>query len=149
MPILRLLDNRYYTRFSVALLDLAITVVHVAGDLGQLDISTVVNTSPQDILTADEKDVPRRRMLRAGNDDEDERAISIPSLTTITETAKKIPGASTVAEVAKKLPGASLVGGLAQKLQYQYWLKMKKTPEEVKTILGLDDMGTKILIART
>nr|AEK81106.1 Avh287 [Phytophthora sojae]AEK81107.1 Avh287 [Phytophthora sojae] len=85
------------------------------------------------------------RFLRAGGDDEDERAFGIPSMSTITETAMKIPGASTVAGMAKTLPGASMVGDLAQKMQYQYWLKMNKTPDEVKTILGLDNFGAKIL----
>ncbi|KAG6595843.1 putative secreted RxLR effector protein [Phytophthora cinnamomi] len=140
---------RLYSMLTVATLLAIGTSVAVGGNSQNeiLKVTKVANAGFPDatrVLTPDE--ATEQRVLRTVDDDnEDERVLGIPTFLTIAETAKKIPSASTIAAVAKKLPGASVVEDLTQKLQYQYWLKTNKSPDEVKTFLQLDDLGAKIL----
>lgn len=59
----------------------------------------------------------------------------------IEDLLKMIPADRTM-ELAKKLPGSAKT---IENVQCQLLLQMSKTPSEVKTLLGLDTLGTKLL----
>ncbi|GMG17288.1 unnamed protein product [Phytophthora fragariaefolia] len=67
--------------------------------------------------------------------------MNLPETSMISNLVKMIP-ADRMMELAKKIPGSSKT---IENLQYQYWLRMDKTPDEVKTLLWLDNLGAKML----